>query len=512
MTYNFPGLELAHEANEILATVAPSRESYTQTIDRGVENASIGASAAPQNSESLEGSIATPSLRPAARDRIESDVDIAPRAPVKGQWTLEEDDTLRRLVGKYGPKTWSAIAAHLEGRVGKQCRERWHNHLKNDIKKDAWTPEEERILVECHNRLGNRWAEIAKLLPGRTDNAIKNHWNSTMRRKNERGRRGRATSFEKPSVLRDYITTRKDEGLKSLPLYPGNPEQPGQTYSANLSSDEFRANLAAEPLGYSPSILGTLQTVNVSDAATTAAAADASVTDRAAVQAAMAAAAALSDALGTEQQQRAMELAAAAAVSPGLGGGAGAAAAIWGTGGEGCFNPSLDQLALLQQLPHSALVAPPTALAGLHFPGLLQHGTEGLASKTASWAAAQLLNGGHPPANFPGALLGTQSLPLGSSFLSSALMGSHQSPTSMPAAAMKRKYEQFTEENGQGLQISMQDANPFHLFQGIQQSETSESGNSFIMPHQIAVQRAAAMAAAVASGQLPPTAEPFMKE
>ncbi|CAF3894484.1 unnamed protein product [Rotaria sp. Silwood2] len=103
----------------------------------------------------------------------------------KGPWTDEEDKKVIELVHDYGARQWSLIAKELKGRVGKQCRERWHNHLNPAINKNPWTNNENLLLFILHQHFGNKWAEIARYFNGRSDNSIKNHWNSSMKKKFE---------------------------------------------------------------------------------------------------------------------------------------------------------------------------------------------------------------------------------------------------------------------------------------------------------------------------------------
>nr|KYP37158.1 Transcription factor MYB48 [Cajanus cajan] len=121
----------------------------------------------------------------------------------KGPWTSEEDKLLTEYVCLHGEGRWSSVSKYTGlNRSGKSCRLRWVNYLRPGLKKGQLTPLEEETIIELHATLGNKWSTIAKYLPGRTDNEIKNYWRTHFGKKRERSKHEKKLGRRKPKVLK----------------------------------------------------------------------------------------------------------------------------------------------------------------------------------------------------------------------------------------------------------------------------------------------------------------------
>ncbi|XP_076944333.1 uncharacterized protein LOC143614923 [Bidens hawaiensis] len=161
------------------------------------------------------------------------------KVTIRHRWTEHGDGLLAQLVEEYGEGSWARVAAKLHLRTGKQCRERWHNCLSPNNVKNAWSEEEDKLLISLHKQHGNSWASIAKSMPGRSENSIKNHWNSTKRKRYE------FTSC----ILKDYITSLSSSSSN-------NQVNIQESLNAEPQNHESQISLNARHVSFSGSVVG----------------------------------------------------------------------------------------------------------------------------------------------------------------------------------------------------------------------------------------------------------------
>jgi hypothetical protein len=166
----------------------------------------------------------------------------------KGPWTIEEDRSLLEWIKAEGPCKWSQCADFIQGRSGKQCRERWFNTLNPNVKKGGWTAEEDYAIFKNFAQSGSKWSKIAEYLPGRTENSIKNRFYSTLRRiasdsKKSSTYGGEIQKSEKLSVSCTETSTPLVDLLK---FFPKALEEKTQAYTSASKSKNENSNFSSK--------------------------------------------------------------------------------------------------------------------------------------------------------------------------------------------------------------------------------------------------------------------------
>ncbi|KAF9626726.1 hypothetical protein IFM89_038900 [Coptis chinensis] len=164
----------------------------------------------------------------------------------KGPWTMEEDLILINYIANHGEGVWNSLArsAGLK-RTGKSCRLRWLNYLRPDVRRGNITPEEQLLIMELHARWGNRWSKIARHLPGRTDNEIKNFWRTKIQKHIKQPENCTGQSSDRnDSASSSHVSGGFEEGTENY-SYTGNleaftlPAPPAETNENFWNMEDF---------------------------------------------------------------------------------------------------------------------------------------------------------------------------------------------------------------------------------------------------------------------------------
>ncbi|KAJ8773127.1 hypothetical protein K2173_028304 [Erythroxylum novogranatense] len=164
----------------------------------------------------------------------------------RGPWTLEEDTLLIHYIARHGEGRWNLLAQRAGlRRTGKSCRLRWLNYLKPDVKRGNLSPQEQLLILDLHSRWGNRWSKIAQVLPGRTDNEIKNYWRTRVQ-KQARHLKIDANSTQFQHIIRSLWMPRL------LHKIDGSTSTSSMSYYNNASSQP--ANYGSQHLTFLPQL------------------------------------------------------------------------------------------------------------------------------------------------------------------------------------------------------------------------------------------------------------------
>ncbi|KAE9585719.1 putative transcription factor MYB-HB-like family [Lupinus albus] len=173
------------------------------------------------------------------------------QAMKKGPWTEQEDFKLVYYVGLFGDRKWDHIAK-VSGlnRTGKSCRLRWVNYLHPGLKRGKMTPQEEKLVLELHSKWGNRWSRIARKLPGRTDNEIKNYWRTHMRKMAQEKKRAQVPS-QTSSACHSSISSPNNHAVDSNASKNAGEECIYDTGGPNLKGLSSEVNILEDQEGFS---------------------------------------------------------------------------------------------------------------------------------------------------------------------------------------------------------------------------------------------------------------------